>query len=162
MSNLKSINIPNSVTTIGSWAFFGCSGLTSVTIGNSVTSIGWKAFTFSYPSSIKCMSNEPPVLDGGLSYADHIIIYVPYGSKAKYEATRYWRSYNIRMLSDCNGDDVVTMADANAVVNYFLAKGTDGFVEGGFDTTAADVNEDGSVTMADANQTVNMFLSGEK
>jgi hypothetical protein len=32
--------IPNSVTTVGDWAFSGCTGLTSVTIPNSVTSIG--------------------------------------------------------------------------------------------------------------------------
>ena len=36
--------IPNSVTSIGSYAFYGCSGLTSVTIPNSVTSIGQSAF----------------------------------------------------------------------------------------------------------------------
>ena len=37
--------IPNSVTSIGDYAFYGCSGLTSVVIGNSVTSIGWSAFS---------------------------------------------------------------------------------------------------------------------
>ncbi len=36
--------IPNSVTSIGRWAFCDCSGLTSVTIPNSVTSIGNSAF----------------------------------------------------------------------------------------------------------------------
>ena len=41
---LTSINIPNSVTDIGQRAFEGCSGLTSVTIPNSVTSIGYEAF----------------------------------------------------------------------------------------------------------------------
>ena len=43
-SGLTSVNIPNSVTDIGLYAFEHCSGLTSVTIGNSVTSIGGKAF----------------------------------------------------------------------------------------------------------------------
>ena len=36
--------IPDSVTTIGDWAFSGCSSLTSVTVGDSVTSIGDFAF----------------------------------------------------------------------------------------------------------------------
>ena len=38
--------IPNSVTSIGSEAFYNCHGLTSVTIGNSVTSIGDYAFSY--------------------------------------------------------------------------------------------------------------------
>ena len=41
---LKSIVIPDSVTSIGEMAFPGCYSLTSVTIGNSVTSIGSSAF----------------------------------------------------------------------------------------------------------------------
>ena len=43
-SELTSITIPNSVTTIGSSAFYGCTGLTSITIPNSVTTIGNWAF----------------------------------------------------------------------------------------------------------------------
>ena len=43
-SGLTSVTIPNSVTTIGGGAFCGCSGLTSVTIPNSVTTIGGGAF----------------------------------------------------------------------------------------------------------------------
>ena len=42
--NVTSIEIPNSVSTIGNSAFKGCSGLTTVTIPNSVTSIGKSAF----------------------------------------------------------------------------------------------------------------------
>ena len=43
-SGLTSVTIPNSVTSIGNYAFKGCSRLTSVTIPNSVTSIGSGAF----------------------------------------------------------------------------------------------------------------------
>ena len=44
-SGLTSITIPNSVTSIEGSAFSGCSGLTSITIPNSVTSIGGPAFS---------------------------------------------------------------------------------------------------------------------
>ena len=36
--------IPNSVTSIGDSAFYGCTSLTSVTIADSVTNIGDSAF----------------------------------------------------------------------------------------------------------------------
>ena len=44
-SSLTSVTIPNSVTSIGQSAFYDCSGLTSVTIPNGVTSIGQSAFS---------------------------------------------------------------------------------------------------------------------
>ncbi|MBR5131736.1 MAG: leucine-rich repeat domain-containing protein [Alistipes sp.] len=44
-SSLTSITIPDSVTEIGSGAFKGCSKLTSITIPNSVTSIGVGVFS---------------------------------------------------------------------------------------------------------------------
>ena len=43
--SLTSVTIPNSVTSIGNWAFSNCESLTSVTIPNSVTSIGNWAFS---------------------------------------------------------------------------------------------------------------------
>lgn len=43
-SSIKSVVIPDSVTSIGVCAFYECDSLTSVTIGNSVTSIGAEAF----------------------------------------------------------------------------------------------------------------------
>ena len=44
-SNLTSVSISNTVTNIGTAAFYGCSSLAEITIPNSVTSIGSNAFT---------------------------------------------------------------------------------------------------------------------
>ncbi len=61
---IKDLVIPNNVTSIGSYAFFGCSSLTSVTIPNSVTSIGNLAF-------INCSSLTSPL------YNAHCFAYMP-------------------------------------------------------------------------------------
>ena len=61
---LTSVTIPNSVKSIGGYAFHSCKKLTSVTIGNSVESIGWYAFADCYnltsitiPKSVKTIEN---------------------------------------------------------------------------------------------------------
>ena len=64
-SGLTSVTIPNSVTSIGECAFVGCHGLTSVTIPNSVTSIGDGAFgncsgltSVTIPNSVTSIGNS--------------------------------------------------------------------------------------------------------
>ena len=47
-SSLASVSIPNSVTSIGEYAFYNCSSLASVSIPSSVTSIGDSAFAHCY------------------------------------------------------------------------------------------------------------------
>ena len=53
-SSIKTVKIGDSVTTIGSYAFYGCSSLTGVTIGDNVTSIG--SYAFSDCTSLKSVT----------------------------------------------------------------------------------------------------------
>ena len=62
---IVSVIIPDSVTSIGGYAFSGCSSLTSVTMGNSVTSIGDDAFAYCsnltsivIPDSVTSIGND--------------------------------------------------------------------------------------------------------
>ena len=50
-TSLTNITIPDSVTSIGRYAFSGCTSLTSITIPNSVTSIGKYAFGFYFDNN---------------------------------------------------------------------------------------------------------------
>ena len=45
-TGLTSVTIPNSVTNLGTYTFQGCTGLTNVTIPNSVTNIGEGSFAY--------------------------------------------------------------------------------------------------------------------
>ena len=95
-SGLTSVTIPNSVTSIGNGAFQNCIGLASVTIPNSVTSIvdyafyGCKGLT-----EIYSMISEP-FATGYACWSDvnkDIPLYVPVGSKSKYQTTDGWKDF---------------------------------------------------------------------
>ena len=52
-TNLESIEIPNSISTIGDCAFYGCNGLTSITIENNINTLGddiHEVYGTDYPS----------------------------------------------------------------------------------------------------------------
>ncbi|OJU46847.1 MAG: hypothetical protein BGN96_06280 [Bacteroidales bacterium 45-6] len=93
------MTIPNSVTSIGDWAFYDCGGLTSVTIPGSVTSIGTVAFanckglksvTVGWTTPISINAN---VFDKVTTA--NVNLYVPTGTETTYRAADVWKGFNI-------------------------------------------------------------------
>ena len=64
-TEITNLVIPNSVTSIGSYAFYYCSGLTSITIPNSVTSIGSYAFRECTGLTSVTIPNSVTSIEGG-------------------------------------------------------------------------------------------------
>ena len=95
------ITIPNSVTSIGDYAFEGCSGLTSVTIPNSVTSIGEDAFSYCTSlTSVTIEAETPPTLGEDAFYdTNNCPIYVPCNAVNAYKTA--WSGYADRIVANC-------------------------------------------------------------
>ena len=97
VAGCKNTVIPNSVTSIGNYAFYGCSGLTSVTIPNSVTSIGTNAFTYCFGlKDVYCYPTEVPETSsyafGGVT-TSNVTLHVPVFSLNKYTEHEVWGKF---------------------------------------------------------------------
>ena len=108
----KNSVIPNSVTSIGYYAFYGCSGLTELTLPDSVASIGDGAFICcSDLSKITSLAEIPPVCGSGVFdrvNKTNCELIVPVISVTAYKQAEVWNEFsNIRGFSGVE----VTVAD---------------------------------------------------
>ena len=99
--------IPNSVTSIGEYAFATCSGLTSVTSANpdpSKITLGSSVF-YNFPTS-SCS------------------LYVPIGSKSAYAAADQWKDFGNIEEKDLSGiEDVVADKDFDGTYTVYGLNG---------------------------------------
>ena len=123
-----------SVTSIGSTAFSGCSGLTAVTIPSTIGNIGEQAF-FGCDALTTITSNieEPTAIYNVFpgTVLTTATLYVPYLKKAVYQAIVGWRDFS--NIEESPGGDVITITarnyereygDENPTFEYEVAGGT--------------------------------------
>ena len=96
-TSLASTTIPNSVTSIGKGVFYKCSSLASVTIPSSVTSIGNQAFAYCAElTNVYCHADEVPSTGPNAfdnSETRYATLHVPNASIENYKQSSPWSEF---------------------------------------------------------------------
>ena len=127
-----SLTIPNTVTSIGDYAFYGCYGFTgTLTIGENVESIGEDAFDGCYNiSGVTMLSVTPPTVGDNAFYGTRadIIVYVPAAgigavADGKYgEVGADWYGFTVAKIPTAGDTFSVTTAEGYEL-NYTVNAG---------------------------------------
>lgn len=139
INGCKNTIIPNSVTTIGYGAFWGCSGLTRID-------------AYPNPEQVK-VSTEGNVFYDVPKYGTlHVL---PKYLSAYQTASPWSEFYNIKSdlteIGDINLDGKVNVTDVTTLVNMILNGET-------ANLELADINADGKVNVSDVTALVNIIL----
>lgn len=153
---IKSVVIPDSIKTVGAYAFYGCTSLESATIPSSVTAI--KAATFYGCANlieITIPASVEKIAANAFNGCENLTIKAETGSYAETYANEHgitFESTNAseppvqQILGDIDGDGNVTSADALSVLRMSasLEEYTPDIIP------LADVDGDENITSADA------------
>ena len=156
--------IPETVTEIGTKAFYFCNNLASISIPASVTTIKDDAFYCGGLRNVVCHSVTPPSVE---SYSFYVFacfdertttLFVPTESLAAYQAHDKWSKFSriVPFLGagpgDINGDGKIAISDVTNLINQLLASGEM--------PAFCDVNGDGKVSIADVSTLIELLLNG--
>ena len=134
---LTSVTILSDAISIkGADVFRDCSVLDSLVFGESVNTIRSSSFTLGNRTNVISLAKYPPVCEGDTSpfagVSPYCVLYVPKGRAADYRMAKGWAG-QFRAVDDMNdsshsancdvnGDGVVDIADATAVIECILGK----------------------------------------
>lgn len=182
---MTSLEIPASVTNLGSAAFYSCSGLTSVILPSSITEI--KDYTFAYCwnlttldiprtvttigdcafydcselTSLTCRAAIPPVVyndDVFIESFESATLYVPVSAVDAYKAADVWKNF----ASIVGFEDEIVAGDVDGNGKVDVADITaliDVMLLGtGAGNPAADVDGNGVVNVADITALIDYLL----
>ena len=161
--------IPDGVTVIKDYAFYGCP-LKTITIPGSVKSIGRLSlndFRFDCTSSITDIYNHimtPINIDDDCfnnENYDNATLHVPFGTKNAYANAEVWMNFvhivddipSSTLRGDANGDFEVNITDVIVIIDYILGRNITNFIYAN-----SDLDKDGDVNITDAIKVVDIIL----
>ena len=119
-----SLSLPNSVTSIGQCAFYGCGSLNSIELPNSLTRIGNNAFTgCNNLTTIVSEIVNPYSIDNSVfsSVFSKAKLIVPKGTISKYKATDGWKSF--ANIVEATGNEEADITD-NGIYYHLKSDGS--------------------------------------
>ena len=118
-----SVTIPNSVTSIGDYAFAYCLRLTSVTIGNGVISIGKYAFENSSSlTDVWCYAESLPSTYLAFIYSSisSATLHVPAASIEAYSTTEPWSGFGSIVAIDDGSNIIEDLSELSNNKQYLI------------------------------------------
>ena len=120
-TNLTFINISEKCSTIGDKAFSGCENLLSITIPKNIKSIGTRAFSdCSSLDSVTSLSMQPITIEANTfeRIPKDAVLYVPSGSKSKYENLEGWNQFKIIEEILIDGSTFTALTEEGVEMEY--------------------------------------------
>lgn len=139
---IKSVTIPEGITSIGEYAFYGCKTVTKLSVANTVESIGRYAFrNCAGLTNVEIPSSVTEIGASAFENCTAVTLRVAHGTYAHEYAEANGISFKLN--EDIDGDGSMTNSDVALLVRVIAGWNT------GCDTAYADITGDGKINNRD-------------